>query len=56
MIILKITEKHGFTISLEDKILEKSQGVTFTSPSGFRVNLTRFSIKNKLFEITKEFK
>ena len=39
MIILKVTKKQGFNLSLEDTFFEKPQGVQLTHPTGrFRVN------------------
>ena len=43
MIILKVTKKQDFTLSLEDKLLEKPQGVNLT-PSFFRVKINTFSL------------
>ena len=39
LIILKVTKKQGFNLSLEDTFFEKPQGVQLTHPPGhFRVN------------------
>ena len=47
-IILKVTKKQGFTLSLEDTIFEKPQGggqIDPPSPSRFRVQLNKYATK-----------
>ena len=39
LIILKVTKKHGFTLSLEDKFLEKSQGGQIDPPAVLGLNV-----------------
>ena len=42
MIMLKITKKQGFVLSLESRLLEKPQGVSKWLPSVFRIKLQCF--------------
>ena len=42
MIILKVTKKQGFTLSLEDTFLEKPKGGQIDPPSRCRINKGTF--------------
>ena len=49
IIILKVTRKQGFTLSLEDTVLEKPQGWgggQIDSPSRLRVNKPMISFRS----------
>ena len=47
MIVLKVTKKHGFTTSLENKVFENPQGWVKLTPTAF-LGLTEIQGRNKV--------
>ena len=55
MILLKVTKKQSFTLSVKDTVLEKPQGVKIDPPSPFRVILFFNTIFVSLFFVSFRF-